>query len=72
MLLIYNTLFVKQPKDLLQGISKLDSIMKVSCFQKFKNPMLEQRKWAFLSILSSRKDSEYNERMNEESLMYAE
>jgi len=33
-------IFVKKRRDVLEGISKLDYLLKVSIFQVFKNPML--------------------------------
>ena len=35
---IVNILYVKSTEDVLQGISKLDYLLKVSVFQIYKNP----------------------------------
>lgn len=37
-------LLIKKQQDVLQGVSKLDYLLKVSVFQKYKNPDLEIRK----------------------------
>ena len=67
-LLICNTLFVKKSKDLLQGISKLDYLLKVSYFQRFKDTAAERRKW---TLFTGGNDSdEDDERYSEESLKY--
>ena len=67
-LLILNTVFVKKSKDLLQGISKLDYLLKVSYFQRYKDTAAEKRKW---TLFTGGNDSdEDGQRYSEESLKY--
>lgn len=42
-------IMLKNSKDLLQGISKLDYLLKVSVFQKYKDKNLENRKWTMFT-----------------------
>ena len=68
MLLIYIVLYVKNAKDLLQGVSKLDYLIKVSCFQKFKDPEQERRKWSIITGDEKETPQRY---LSAESLEYA-
>lgn len=36
-LTLMNILYIKRVEDVIQGINKLDILLKVSCFQKYKN-----------------------------------
>ena len=50
---IYNSavvVFVKDKRDVLQGISKLDYFLKVSIFQIYKDKLLQTKKQEKLSI----------------------
>ena len=40
---------VKSSQDILQGVSKLDHLLKVSVFQKYKNTQKEERKFTIMS-----------------------
>lgn len=51
-LLIINVLFIKRPEDCIQGISKLDYLIKVSRFQKYKNKVLNKRTGLMNSLSS--------------------
>lgn len=42
---------VKSSNDILQGLSKLDHLLKVSAFQVHKLPIIEEQKSTFDSIL---------------------
>ena len=60
---------VKSSKDILQGISKLDHLLKVSVFQKFRSKEAEQQKEELLSVLESTvRNSMVSEELNRESL----
>ena len=59
---------VKNSKDLIQGISKLDYLLKVSVFQKYKDKSLEERKW---TMFTDGVDSDHEQnRDTEESMKY--
>ena len=40
----------KSSQDILQGVSKLDYLLKVSVFQKYKNEELEKKKYSIATI----------------------
>ena len=47
--IVWCMIMLKNSKDLLQGISKLDYLLKVSVFQKYKDKNLENRKWTMFT-----------------------
>ena len=40
----------KSSQDILQGVSKLDYLIKVSVFQKYKNEELENKKYSIATV----------------------
>jgi hypothetical protein len=40
----------KSSQDILQGVSKLDYLLKVSVFQKYKNEELENKKYSIATV----------------------
>ena len=69
LLIICNTIFVKKSSDILQGISKLDYLLKVSYFQRYKDPEKEKRKW---TLLTESMDQGSSDRYSEQSKRYGE
>jgi len=49
LLLVFLTIKVKKTSDILQGLSKLDYLLKVSRFQKYKDKQLEANKFSMYS-----------------------
>ena len=45
-------LYLKSDQDMLQGISKLDNLLKISCFQKYKEGTLENRKFSLVTSVN--------------------
>lgn len=45
-LLVTSIVLYKRTEDILQGISKLDYLLKVSVFQKYKDPEIERAKFS--------------------------
>ena len=52
LLMCISLIYIKGSQDILQGVSKLDNLLLVSVFQRYKDPSLRNRKFTVGSVHS--------------------